>query len=72
MLYLCGMENTPLIPRVSQEQYNSMTDEQKRIYLIQIKQEETMTWQLMSAKIHVYSAVAVGVIAFILLLIKFN
>jgi hypothetical protein len=31
-----------------------MIDEQKRVYLLQIKQEETMSWQLLSAKTHVY------------------
>jgi len=46
--------NIPQIPRVSSEQYENMIDEQKRVYLLQIKQEETMSWQLLSAKIHVY------------------
>ena len=46
--------NIPQIPRVSSEQYENMIDEQKRVYLLQIKQEETMSWQLLSAKTHVY------------------
>jgi hypothetical protein len=46
--------NIPQIPRVSSEQYENMIDEQKRVYLLQIKQEETMSWQLLYVKIHVY------------------
>lgn len=46
------MKNIPSLPRVTEEEFNQMTDEQKRIYLLQIKQEETMEWQLQASKLY--------------------
>jgi hypothetical protein len=58
------------LPRVSDEHYKSMSDQEKREYLLQLKQEETMKWQLMSAKIHVYFfwiSLIVGIISLFIL-----
>lgn len=42
------------INRVTTIEYELMTEDQKRIYLIQIWQEETMKWQRHAAKVQVY------------------
>ena len=39
------IQTTPPLPKVSQEEYFKMTDNEKRVYLLQVKQESTMKWQ---------------------------
>ena len=49
------MKNTiPSLPRVSQDEYNTMTESEKRQYIIQLKQEDTMKWQKIVAQFQSY------------------
>ena len=49
------MKNTiPSLPRVSQDEYDLMTDNEKRQYIIQLKQEDTMKWQKIVAQFQSY------------------
>jgi hypothetical protein len=58
------MKNTiPSLPRVSQDEYNVMTDNEKRQYIIQLQQEDTMKWQKIVAQFQSYMillSIAVG------------
>jgi hypothetical protein len=47
-------QDIPKLPLVTSEEYNNMTDEQKRTYLLQLKQEDTMEWQKTQAQIYMY------------------
>ncbi len=54
-MLVCGMKNTiPSLPRVSQDEYNVMTDSEKRQYIIQLQQEDTMKWQKIVAQFQSY------------------
>ena len=59
------MKNTiPSLPRVSQDEYDLMTDNEKRQYIIQLKQEDTMKWQKIVAQFQLYMillSIAVGI-----------
>ena len=49
------MKNTiPSLPRVSQDEYNAMTESEKRQYIIQLQQEDTMKWQKIVAQFQSY------------------
>jgi hypothetical protein len=49
------MKNTiPSLPRVSQDEYDVMTDNEKRQYIIQLQQENTMKWQKIVAQFQSY------------------
>jgi cell division protein FtsX len=59
------MKNTiPSLPRVSQDEYDVMTDNEKRQYIIQLQQEDTMKWQKIVAQFQSYMillSIAVGI-----------
>jgi hypothetical protein len=45
----------PKLPRTEAKQYEYMTDAEKRTYLLQLKQEDTMEWQRTAAQLIVYT-----------------
>jgi uncharacterized membrane protein YkgB len=55
-------QDIPKLPLVISEEYDNMTDEQKRTYLLQLKQEDTMEWQKLASQIYVYSF-CIGIIS---------
>jgi hypothetical protein len=59
------MKNTiQSLPRVSQDEYDVMTDNEKRQYIIQLQQEDTMKWQKIVAQFQSYMillSIAVGI-----------
>ena len=59
----------PSLPRVSREQFDLMSDSDKRIYLLQLKQEDTMKWQKHSSQIQVYTFYIVGFLTLLVSLI---
>lgn len=62
-------QDIPKLPLATSEEYDNMTDEQKRTYLLQLKQEDTMEWQKQASQIYVYcfwiSIIAVGIYLFL-------
>jgi uncharacterized membrane protein YkgB len=55
-------QDIPKLPLITSEEYDNMTDEQKRTYLLQLKQEDTMEWQKLASQIYVYSF-CIGIIS---------
>ena len=55
-------QDIPKLPLITSEEYDNMTDEQKRTYLLQLKQEDTMEWQKLTSQIYVYSF-CIGIIS---------
>jgi len=55
-------QDIPKLPLITSEEYDNMTDEQKRTYLLQLKQEDTMEWQKLALQIYVY-CFCIGIIS---------
>ena len=55
-------QDIPKLPLITSEEYDNMTDEQKRTYLLQLKQEDTMEWQKLASQIYMY-CFCIGIIS---------
>ena len=65
------MKNTiPSLPRATQSEYDNMTDAEKRQYLLQIKQEDTMKWQKIVSQFQSYM-ILVGIAVTIFMVMEF-
>jgi len=52
------------ITKPTQEEFDAMTNDQKRLVIIQLRQQDTMDWQKQAAVIQVYSFI-IGLFVFI-------
>ena len=53
------------LPRATEQEYNAMTDNEKRVYLLQVKQEACAEWQAAHSAIVVVScaiSAAIGIL----------